>query len=109
MAKSTPMDHAVIAGLGNIYADEALFQSGIHSRARLHKLSDDNLRALHRSMRRVLRTSIRHLADPRKLPRSYLIHYRGEGEKCPRCDGEIARIKISQRSTHFCPVCQRAT
>lgn len=105
--KTTLMNQKVIAGLGNIYSDEILFQAGLQPMARVGDLDDKDIGKLHQTMRRVLRTAINHDGDATKFPRSYLIHSRGEGEPCPRCFGQVVREKISQRSTYFCPACQQ--
>ncbi len=58
-------------------------------------------------MRRVLKTAIRNNADPKKFPFSYLIPKREKGEKCPKGKTKIKQIKISGRSTYFCPKRQK--
>ncbi|MFO7958876.1 MAG: DNA-formamidopyrimidine glycosylase family protein [Candidatus Brocadiia bacterium] len=104
--KSALMNQHIIAGLGNVYADEALFQARLHPLRTVDSLSERRLEALHHAMRDVLRTSIARGSDARDLPAGYLLHRRGEGEDCPRCGGTIERVKVNQRSTYFCPRCQ---
>jgi formamidopyrimidine-DNA glycosylase len=106
MIKPTLMNQSVIAGIGNIYSDEILFQAGVHPRAECSKLGDERTAALYRSMRTVLRTAIRHKADPRELPRSYLLPRRAEGAECPECGGRVRKIKIGGRAAYYCPKCQ---
>lgn len=104
--KSTLMDQSVIAGIGNVYADEICFQTGVRPETRLPALDEDLLRSLHRTMRRVLRTAVDRRADPDGLPRSWLLPRRREGAPCPRCDGEIVKTTVAGRPTYLCPSCQ---
>jgi len=100
------MNQGKVAGIGNIYADEILFQAGVHPRTALHALSDSVVDELPRAPHRVLRTSIDRDSDVTRLARSYLIPHREEDAPCPRCGAPIERIKISGRGTYFCPSCQ---
>lgn len=110
--KSLLMDQAVIAGIGNIYADEILFQAGIHPRTRSEHLSADATERLYDAIKQVLQTAIdagagaERLID--RLPDSFIIAHREKGAKCPRCGGEIDAEKHSGRTTYFCPRCQPA-
>ena len=104
--KRTLMNQHIIAGLGNVYVDEVLFQARLHPETTIDRLSDEELKGLYEAIRQVLKTSIERGSDARDLPSDYLIHHRGEGEPCPRCSAEIRRIKTGQRSTYFCPECQ---
>ncbi|MFO8006267.1 MAG: DNA-formamidopyrimidine glycosylase family protein [Candidatus Brocadiia bacterium] len=106
MLKSTLMNQHIVAGLGNVYADEVLFQARMNPRQTVDELSGEELRQLYRAIQRVLETSIGRGADGRDMPRRWLIHRRGEGRTCPRCGAEIERVKINQRSTYYCPECQ---
>ena len=104
--KSWLMNQEVIAGIGNIYSDEILFQAGIHPSRPINQLDDDSLAELYRSMRDVLATAIEAGADPKELPDSFLLPARrGDGE-CPRCGGQLKRIRVSGRRAWFCPRCQ---
>jgi formamidopyrimidine-DNA glycosylase len=105
--KTFLMNQKLIAGLGNIYSDEVLFQAGILPQARSGRMDENQVRKLYQAMRRVLKTTIRHRADPERFPRSYLIPRRKQGAECPRCSRRIKRIKINQRSAYFCPACQK--
>jgi formamidopyrimidine-DNA glycosylase len=104
--KSALMDQGRIAGLGNVYTDEALFQAGIHPRRRAGELSKKGVKRLYRTMTRVLRKAIDFGADASNAPRSWLLPRREDGAECPRCGGSIERTKISGRTTYFCPRCQ---
>jgi len=106
--KSTLMNQSVIAGLGNIYVDEILFQARRHPKSTFADLADEELDDLHRVMRRVLTRAVRLRADWGRLPRSWLLHRRRRGARCPRCGTPIGQVKIGGRSTYFCPACQPA-
>ena len=114
------LDQAVVAGLGNIYVDETLWEARLHPLRRAAELTSAEVRALHRAMRRVLRrglanggTSLGHgqanfSATTRGAGqnRHALKVFRRTGESCPRCGTPVARLIVGQRSTHICPVCQ---
>lgn len=114
--KALLMDQAVIAGLGNIYADEALHRAGVHPMSLAGDLSVDERRALWRAMRSVLRSAINHRGttlvdyrDPEGEPggfqRKHRV-YRRDGQSCQTCGVVIEKITAAGRSTHFCPSCQ---
>ncbi len=104
--KSAIMNQAILAGVGNLYADEILFQARIAPGRRVDNLDEESVRTVHRTMRRVLRTSIRHNAEFSQLPRSYLLRRREPDGRCPRCGSQLKQVRISGRGTHFCPNCQ---
>ncbi len=106
--KGALMDQSFIAGLGNVYSDEMLFQARIHPRAPVRKLGEDGARALHGAMGHVLKMAIAKKADPARLPDTWLLPHREEGAKCPRCGGKIARIAVAGRHAFLCPRCQKA-
>lgn len=101
--KAALMDQQFIAGIGNVYSDEMLFQSGIHPRASASNLDQDQTALLHRSMRRVLRTAIRHRAEPESMPNTWLLPSRQEGKPCPRCGTPLEGLTVSGRHAIFCP------
>jgi formamidopyrimidine-DNA glycosylase len=115
--KNALMDQRRIAGVGNIYASEALHAARIDPRRAGRSLDRGELRRLHRSLRRVLRGAIR---DAGTTFRSYrtvngrsgsfqekLRVYGREGRHCPRCGGTVERLVQAGRSTFHCPGCQR--
>ena len=106
------MNQGLIAGIGNIYADEILFQARLHPNARAAGLDAGAVERLHRSMRDVLETAIACGAGveqfPERLPPGYLLRRRQAGAPCPRCGTATATIKIGGRTTYLCPVCQLA-
>jgi formamidopyrimidine-DNA glycosylase len=105
--KSLLMTQELIAGLGNLYVDEILFQTGVHPRRPATRLRPPEVRALHTAMRRILREAIARHARESELPRNYLFNNREEGERCPRCGGTIKRSVVFGRTTYFCGKHQR--
>ncbi len=114
--KAVLTDQSVIAGLGNMYADEALYAARIHPLRAASSLSLDEIRRLYKSIRQVLLAAIENKGA------SVNTYYRPGGEKgtahfqfkvahqggkdCPTCGGKIERIKVRERGTYFCPSCQ---
>jgi formamidopyrimidine-DNA glycosylase len=103
--KGALLNQHLLAGLGNLYSDEALFQAGICPQARA--LPEKRLESLHYSILVVLRTAIDCEADLRELPSSYLIPNRYPGGKCPRDGSLLAKTRIAGRTTFFCLKHQR--
>ncbi len=106
MIKSALMDQRLMSGIGNVYSDEILFQTGIHPRARLADLDEERITQIYHKMREVLQTAIEQQADPAQFPASYLTPHREEGAACPRCEGDVAQVKVSGRNAYYCPACQ---
>ena len=105
--KPALMNQSILAGVGNVYADETLFQAGIAPDRSVADVDETELRELYRAMQRVLKTAIRRHADPEQLPQSYLLRHRDFDGCCPRCGGEFEKIKVSGRGAWFCPRCQK--
>jgi formamidopyrimidine-DNA glycosylase len=110
--KSALMDQTLLAGIGNIYTDEILFQARLHPNTLVQRLSDEELRALHKTIRRVLKVAIERGAGSEqwvdRLPAKYLLRHREAGATCPRCRGMIKRSRAGGRSFYYCPRCQPA-
>jgi formamidopyrimidine-DNA glycosylase len=116
--KTLLLDQSFIAGVGNIYADEALWRARLHPLRRADTLTDAEVRRLHRAIRAALReglagggASYRDYVDPDGEPglaAERMRVYRRTGERCLRCGHRIERIVVGQRATHFCPRCQPA-
>ncbi len=110
--KALLLDQSFIAGIGNIYADEALWRARIHPLRRANTLQDTEIAALRRAIRAALRDGLKHggAAIDWVYPEGrYQDHFRvyGQADKpCRRCKTRIERILVGQRSTHFCPTCQ---
>ncbi len=114
--KTALLDQKLLAGVGNIYADEALFDSRIHPQTPAHRLKSDQITRLTRSIKKVLNRAIHHRGstlrdyrDANGIPGNFQkIHrvYDRANKPCPRCKTPIRRIVLGGRSTHFCPKCQ---
>ena len=115
--KAALLDQRVLAGLGNIYTDEALFRARLSPRRRASSLSRRQVEALHRTIRQVLRSAIRRrgtsisdYVDPSGRRGGFqfaLQVYGREGTACPRCGTRIAKSRVAGRGTWSCPRCQR--
>jgi formamidopyrimidine-DNA glycosylase len=105
--KSALMDQRTIAGLGNVYSDEILFQAGVHSRARPGRLGDEGIKKVFGKMGYVLEKAVEFRAEPGKFPQSRITPHRGKEGECPRCRGKINRTKVSGRTAYFCGNCQK--
>jgi len=115
--KAVLLDQAVLAGVGNIYADEALFLAGVRPTRRGRSLRAEECRRLALALRRVLRraiatggSSISDFVRPDGTDGAYQDErrvYGRTGEPCLRCGTSIRRLVIGGRSSHFCPRCQR--
>lgn len=100
--KALLMSQDFVAGIGNLYADETLYQTGIHPRRPVDRLSSSEVRDVYNGMRRILREVIRVREKDGDWPRRYLSMHREEGERCPKCGGTIQRIVVMSRTTYFC-------
>lgn len=115
--KTLLLNQAFLAGVGNIYADEALFAAGIHPLALSSRLSRARAEALHRAIQDILSAAIEHRGSSisdyvdaqGKRGGFQLLHcaYGREGEPCVKCGTPIRKIVVAQRGTHFCPRCQK--
>ena len=104
--KATLMNQKTLAGIGNLYSDEILFQARIHPRISVAQLDDPALQDLHKQTLRVLNTAIARDAYPQELPDSFLLSHRQEGARCPRGNGQIQKLQAAGRTSYFCPTCQ---
>jgi len=100
--KSLLMSQDVIAGIGNLYADETLFQSSVAPRRPVDRLTSDEVKAIFTTMRKVLLTVIERRERGDDHPPRYLIHHREEGARCPRCGGTIVKSVVFGRTTYAC-------
>lgn len=115
--KNALLDQQLVAGIGNIYADEALFISGIRPRVRCDRLGKKRIARLYAAIMQVLTTSIESggttFSDFRDVHGTNGNYggvawvYGREGEPCRVCDREIVRLQMAGRSAHYCPTCQR--
>lgn len=114
--KAVLTDQHLIAGLGNMYADESLFLAGIHPSRPANSLLPAEVDSLHSAIRRTLQESIKHKGatvstylrpdgKPGQAQEGFHVAHR-KGEPCPRCGGSIQRLSIRDRGSYFCPHCQ---
>jgi formamidopyrimidine-DNA glycosylase len=120
MIKPLLLDQSCVAGLGNIYVDEALWQAKIHPERRADTLLPAEVKRLHHAIRTVLQRGVENcgttlgtgegnfysVAGHRGRNADALKVFRRTGLPCPRCHTEIVRTVVGQRGTHHCPVCQ---
>lgn len=114
--KTVLLDQTVVAGIGNIYADESLWGAKIHPETPVHALTTKQMKILYNELVAVLRTSIekggstdRNYVDAEGRRGSYLTFaraFRREGKPCPRCGTIIIKTRVAGRGTHLCPHCQ---
>ncbi len=106
------MDQAFIAGLGNIYADEALFLAHLHPLTLSDQVSKEQAEGLFYSIQQVLMEGIQRNGSSIDWVyrggdfQNYFNVYQRNGEPCPNCGGTIVKIIVGQRGTHYCPNCQ---
>ncbi len=114
------LDQRFLAGMGNIYADEALWEAGLHPQRRSHTLTDEEASRLLAAIRRVLKRGIENagttlgpgesnfysVGGRRGRNQDALRVFRRTGQPCPRCGHPIQRLVVGQRGTHICPQCQ---
>lgn len=104
--KPVLLDQSLVAGIGNVYVDEMLFQCGIHPERRVADLSEKEQHCLYRQMVDILQNTVDAESDRTKLPAGYLIHVREKGGRCPRDTMPLEIRQIGGRTTYFCPKCQ---
>lgn len=106
MIKGLLLRQDVIAGIGNIYADEILWQARLHPARQVNMLSRKQVARLHRTIRRVLERAVKGLSKYRR-PVGRLLDVRERDAPCPRCGRPLTVARIAGRTTYFCPHCQR--
>jgi formamidopyrimidine-DNA glycosylase len=111
------LDQKVVSGIGNIYADEILYDARLHPRRKANTLTEAEWEALHAAIRANLAAGVEHRGTTVRLYRdvldrpgehqNYLRVFEKHGRPCPGCEGEVVREKVGGRPSHFCPACQR--
>jgi formamidopyrimidine-DNA glycosylase len=111
------MDQAFIAGVGNLYAAEALFSAGIHPQRSTNTLKDEEIKSLFLNMKRILKEAIKYRGSSVDTYRDTsgkkggfeerLKVYGRENQPCFKCKTPIKRITLGGRGTYFCPHCQK--
>jgi formamidopyrimidine-DNA glycosylase len=105
--KTILLNQNLIAGIGNIYADEILFRARIHPATQVSALKEKTVAKIFRAARDVLKQAIEAKADVNLMPKSWLLPHRGKGGKCPRCGRELKSATIGGRTAWFCAHCQK--
>jgi formamidopyrimidine-DNA glycosylase len=109
--KAVLMDQQLMAGLGNIYSDEVLFQARLHPEVTARNLRSEAVARLFRAMRKTLNAAIEYGAGSERgvdqLPKDFLLPQRHRGGHCPRCGTGLAAGKRSGRTGYYCPHCQQ--
>jgi formamidopyrimidine-DNA glycosylase len=115
--KAVLLDQTVIAGVGNIYADESLWAAKIHPETKVQNIPSAQVKALYQELRKILQLSIkmggstdRNYVNHEGKKGSYLTFanvFRRQGQPCPRCQTAIIKMRVAGRGTHICPRCQR--
>src|SRR5919199_3786016 len=111
------LDQKVVAGIGNIYVDEILYDARLHPRRKANTLSGEEWKRLHAAILRNLAAGVEHRGTTVRLYKdvlnrpgehqNYLRVFEKQGKPCPGCEGKIVREKVGGRPTHFCLSCQR--
>ncbi len=105
--KSALMNQSIIAGIGNVYSDEILFQARLHPGTKLTELSREDLSGIYGIMRWVMKISSQGYGDPDRLPDNFLLPYRNNAGPCPKCNGQLEKTEVSGRTARYCPHCQK--
>jgi len=117
--KAVLLDQTVVAGIGNIYADESLWGAKIHPETKVQDVPQKQLKILFKELQAVLRLAIekggstdRNYVNAEGKKGSYMSFarvFRREGKPCPRCGTTIIKTRVAGRGTHICPHCQKPT
>jgi len=115
--KAALLDQSVVAGIGNIYADESLWGAKIHPQRLVNSLSEDEMTLLYTEMRAVMNLAVEkggssnstyvNAEGKRGSYMDFARVFRREGLACPRCGTTIEKMRVAGRGTHICPFCQR--
>jgi formamidopyrimidine-DNA glycosylase len=105
--KTILLNQKLIAGIGNIYADEIPFRARLHPATQTSALKAKTVSKLFRATRYILKKAIDSKADADLMPKSWLLAHRGKGGKCPGCGRKLRSATIGGRTAWFCAHCQR--
>jgi len=104
--KGLLMNQKLIAGIGNLYADEVLFQAKIHPKSKVDQLSEKERKSIFKEIKKVLEVVKQARVEGVELPKTYLTTARKKAADCPRNNGKVEQTKVTGRTTYFCPTCQ---
>ncbi len=107
--KSALTNQSVVAGIGNIYGDEILFQAQLHPKTKLTTLSRSDLRDLHTATHQILQVAADNGGQIEEISDQYFAGHREDSGACPRCGTQLSQIKVNNRTTYFCENCQPKT
>lgn len=115
--KALLLNQKIIAGLGNIYVDESLWQAGIDPERRVNKLKPTEIKKLYRAIKEIITRAVKYRGTTfnnyvdsfgrRGNFSRFLKVYHRQGQPCPKCGRNILRKKVAGRSSHYCPYCQK--
>lgn len=105
--KSLLLNQCILAGVGNLYADEALYQARIRPNRRSNTLSDREITVLYESIRNGLKASIKVDTDFDRMSDNYLLAHRQSDRNCPRGHGKLTVQTVAGRTSYFCSKCQK--
>ncbi len=103
MVKTFFMNQKNLAGVGNIYSDEILFQTGIHPKSKINNFDNEIIKKLYENMINVLNTAVEANANPDNFPKNFVIPHRNKEDHCPIDGKTLKKIKVNNRGTYFCP------
>ncbi|MBD3190267.1 MAG: Fpg/Nei family DNA glycosylase [Candidatus Heimdallarchaeota archaeon] len=101
--KYTLMNQHIMAGIGNVYADEILFQTAINPETKANEIAEKKREELYDNMKKILKKAIEAGAEFGGLPDWFLISHRANNGRCPKCNTKLKQIKVSGRTTYYCP------
>jgi formamidopyrimidine-DNA glycosylase len=101
--KYTLMHQKIIAGIGNEYSDEVLFQTRIHPEQSANELNKEELESVYIRLKEIIEVAIENNTNFSEYPDDFLIPNRGKNGNCPICGEKLKRIKVSGRSAYICP------
>jgi len=105
--KSWLMDQETMAGIGNVYSDEVLFQAGMHPRQAIKSLDPAGFERLQGAMDKTLHGAIGAGAEPARMPADFLLPHRHDGGRCPNCGTALEHLQAAGRTAWHCPRCQK--
>ncbi|MEX0685634.1 MAG: DNA-formamidopyrimidine glycosylase family protein [Balneolales bacterium] len=104
--KATLMEQELIAGIGNVYSDEILFQAGLNPKKTPAELDDATFSNLYNVTRNVLEIAVRSETNHEGIPETFLLVNRKKGKPCPKGNGKIKTMKVAGRTSYYCEACQ---
>jgi formamidopyrimidine-DNA glycosylase len=107
MVKSALMNQKILAGIGNEFSDEILFQLKWYPKIKVTDLDESELQDLYELVKKTLKQGVKSNMEYSLMPGDFMIPQRSTDRKCPRCNSDLERVKVSGRNSTHCPSCQR--